>query len=120
MPNANNLTIGIMALLAQTEAERISKNTKNALAELKAKGIKLGTNNLTQEGSQKGADKRKEQAQKKNRQVTKIIIRLRNEGQRFKAIANELNEDEYTTSTGGEFIEQTVSRLYKRALKEPA
>jgi len=37
MPDANSLTIGIMAVLAQDERERISQRTKSALAELKTK-----------------------------------------------------------------------------------
>jgi len=120
MPNANNLTIGIMALLAQSEAERISSNTKKALAVLKSKGVKLGTNNLTIEGGLKGGRIRKEQAQRVNHQATKIILRLRKEGMTFKAIADELNTDGYTTSNGYNFMEQTVSRLYKRTIKKVA
>ena len=43
MPDANSITIGIMAVLAQDERERTSQRTKAALAELKRKGVKLGS-----------------------------------------------------------------------------
>jgi DNA invertase Pin-like site-specific DNA recombinase len=42
MPNANRLTVGIMALVAGEERRMISERTKKALAEAKKRGVKLG------------------------------------------------------------------------------
>jgi DNA invertase Pin-like site-specific DNA recombinase len=45
LPHANNLTIGTMALVAQQEAEAISKRTKEALDAAKRRGKVLGNPN---------------------------------------------------------------------------
>lgn len=45
MPDANELTVGIMALVAQQEREATSKRTTDALKALKARGVKLGNPN---------------------------------------------------------------------------
>jgi DNA invertase Pin-like site-specific DNA recombinase len=56
IPEANSLTIGIMAILAQQEREMISARTKAALAAKKARGETLGKKeNFTDQGRRKGA-----------------------------------------------------------------
>ena len=45
MPEANDLTEGIIALVAQAEREAIPRRTKEALAVTKARGVKLGNPN---------------------------------------------------------------------------
>jgi DNA invertase Pin-like site-specific DNA recombinase len=45
LPEANDLTVGIMALVAQAEREAISRRTKEARAVARSRGVKLGNPN---------------------------------------------------------------------------
>lgn len=117
MPNANSVTIGIMAVLAQDERERISHRTKSALAELKSKGIKLGSpENMTVEARMKGLETRKQNAleNENNRKATALIISMKQGGKTFAQITRELNELGFKTRTGKKFQQNQVQILYKR------
>ncbi|MFO1144105.1 MAG: recombinase family protein [Amaricoccus sp.] len=48
LPEANDLTVGIMALVAQQEREAISKRTKEALAIARSRGVKRATRTARQ------------------------------------------------------------------------
>ncbi len=117
MPNANSVTIGIMAVLAQDERERISHRTKSALAELKSKGIKLGSpENMTVEARMKGLETRKQNAleNENNRKAAALIISMKQVGKTFAQITRELNELGFKTRTGKDFQQNQVQLLYKR------
>ncbi|WP_264552990.1 recombinase family protein [Flavobacterium sp. N2038] len=114
-PNANKLTIGFMALMNQDYAEKVSVNTKKALAYLKSQGVKLGKpENFTKEVQKKGSIANKTKFENLNKQATKIILRLRGDKKTFEAIAIELNNDGYRTAQGYEFSKGTVKRLFDR------
>jgi DNA invertase Pin-like site-specific DNA recombinase len=120
MPNANSVTIGIMAVLAQDERERISQRTKSALAELKKRGIKLGNpENLTNEARVKGLKARLDNAynNENNRKASILISNLREKGLSFYKIAKKLNEYGYKTRRGCVFSRTQAQRLFERDLK---
>lgn len=115
MPEANKLTIGILALVAEQEREAISQRTKAGLAAAKARGIQLGTpENLTPEAAEKGrAMGRAEHARKlleAKMRVLPIIERLRLDGHTTGyALAKELNRLSVPTITGkGKWHPDTV------------
>ena len=118
MPAANNLTIGIMALLAQAERERISKNTAAALQALKARGAKLGNpDNLTDKARERSAAVRSENAASNDnwRRAGAFAAELRKGGAPLRTIADTLNSNGYHTRGGKPFQAMTVKRLLDRA-----
>jgi len=118
-PNANKLTIGFMALMNQDYAEKVSANTKKALAYLKSQGVKLGKpENFTKETQSMGRIANKQKFENINKKATKIILRLREEKKTFEAISIELNNDGYKTAQGYEFSKGTVKRLFDRATEK--
>ena len=117
MPDANSLTIGILAVLAQDERERISARTKSALQELKRKGFKLGTpENLTSMSRSRSLETRKENANQNenNRKAGALIVAMRVQGVSYTVICKELNKLGFKSRRGGEFSITQAQRLYNR------
>jgi DNA invertase Pin-like site-specific DNA recombinase len=114
-PEANHLTLSILASLAQYEAIAISTRTKESLRVLKEKGIKLGTpSNLTPEARLKGLKQRINNSlnHPANRQARELINLYRQNGLTFKRIAAKLNEAGYRTRRGCLFFPETVRLLF--------
>lgn len=117
MPDANSITIGIMAVLAQDERERTSQRTKAALAELKKKGVKLGSpQNLTDAARETSLQVRQQNATEdsNNRKAGALIVSIRKEGKIFYQIAKVLNDLDFKTRTGKNFQRNQVQILFKR------
>lgn len=117
LPDANTLTIGIFATIAQHERELISERTRKALAVKKAQGYKLGKpENLTNEARQKGNQARIKNAldNERNRKAFALIKHMRSSGYSYKKIAEELNSSGFTTRYGKNFHPMGVKRIYYR------
>jgi len=117
MPSANNFTIHIFSALAEQEAKLISSRTKLALAELKNKGVILGTpKNLNSEARTKGIKVIKENAvnNDRNRQALSIILNCKEKGMSYREIAKYLNDLNFKTRYGNIFFPATVLQLYRR------
>ena len=116
MPNANTLTIGIFASMAQWERERISQRIKEALRQAKKKGKKLGNpQNLTRMAAIKGGQSRKTKAinEPKNKEAYRLIKVLKEQGNSYRIIAERLNSEGLRTVRGKLFHITTVARIYK-------
>lgn len=117
MPTANSVTIGIMAILAQDERERISQRTRVALAELKARGKNLGSpQNLTNKSRTRSIEVRKFNAlvNEKNKKASAFISSLRKDNLSYNKIASVLNENGFKASRGGNFTASQVLILHNR------
>ncbi len=117
MPDANTLTIGIFATLAQHERELISQRTKAALAAKKARGFRLGTpQNLTDLSRQRAAMVRRKQAREHTANIRALAfaVRCKHQGLSLRAIAAELNKNDFKTSRNGLWSYGTVHALLKR------
>ena len=117
MPEANTMTIGLMAVLAQDEAERTSSRTRAALAALKARGVRLGSprNNLTDATRAKAAAAKRAEAVAFHNGSIKHAQNYRAEGWSLRRIAEALNAAGNTTRKGKAFTATQVSRLLKMA-----
>ena len=121
MPEANDLTVGIMALVAQQEREAISRRTKEALAAAKARGVKLGNPNgaeaLRRAGKGGGALR---EAVSRNADefaagLAPVIYRLRSRGMTsLRDIADALNAQRMITRRGGRWHVSNVRNLLAR------
>ena len=113
LPEANTMTVGVMAVVAQHEREAISHRTKAALAAAKARGTILG-------GKRKGAANiraHQRQGVQAAREKALQAAELRREAiaalvgsHSLNGIAAKLNEDSVTTSRGGRWTATAVKR----------
>lgn len=116
LPELNTLTLGIFGSVAQWERELISNRTKNGLAALKARGVKLGTPaNLTDAAREKGIKSIiKKRVENENWKMAKMFIehfRMKYGYINYTAIAKELNINGYKTRNGNYYNPTTVKRL---------
>jgi len=124
LPQANKLTVHIMAAMAEYEAGAISARTKAALAAAKARGVKLGGLRgpaeefaaLSKKGSAAGAAVRTAAAAKRNEDLLPVMEHIRQQGATsLRAIATELNARGIETPRGGKWSAVQVQRVLGNA-----
>jgi DNA invertase Pin-like site-specific DNA recombinase len=113
MPQANRLTVGIMALVAEQEAEAISSRTKAALAAAKARGQTLGGFRGSKVDPAAGTAARQRKANEYVLGLAHIIEPLA--GQGVSAVARAMNERGVLTPSGGsQWTPTTAHRVVER------
>lgn len=134
-PTANKLTIQILAVIAENEAEMISKRIVESLAIKKSKilngnyinkdgstmkpingVIRLGSPKGFGDNQRKGVEAIKANAasNKANIQAMDIICSARKDGATYQIITDKLNGLGYTTRYGKSFNTIQVQRLFKK------
>jgi DNA invertase Pin-like site-specific DNA recombinase len=107
--------VGIMALVAEDEAERISQRTKAALAAAKARGVKLG-GIRSREAVNTSISRRVSAADQHATSVLPIIKEIRAAGvTSLNGIAQALQARGVRTARGGRWHAQTVRNVILRA-----
>ena len=120
MPNANRLTVGIMAMVAEEERRMISARTKAALAAAKARGTKLGgyrgTGAIDDAGRAISVAVRQAKRQERSADLAPAVADLRAAGATsLREIAAGLNKRGIPTARGGQWSAVQVKRMLEAA-----
>ena len=127
-PDFNSNTIHILAAVAEEVSARISRRMKDAMAALKAKGVKIGAARPGHKGREallrdktgpkRAAEARSKRARDYYAPVMPRITELREQGVGYGEIAKALNAEGHTTQTGKQYSDVAVLRIIKRREKE--
>ena len=116
-PQANRLTIHILAAVAEHEAVMISSRTKAALAAAKARGTRLGNptskiGRRASEGAQASVAVRRARAAKRSADLLPMIRQIHTDGANsLRQIAAVLNNRGIPAPRGGEWSAVQVRRI---------
>ena len=118
-PQANRLTVHILAAVAEHEREMISQRTKAALAVAKARGVKLGNPNgaahLRGRGNSEAVEALRKGADDRAEDMRPVLEDVRAEGHTsYRAMSQELDRRGILTARGGQWHPATVRNLVRR------
>jgi DNA invertase Pin-like site-specific DNA recombinase len=128
-PQANRLTVHILAAVAEHEASMISARTKAALAAAKARGVRLGgqrgsvdrMGHMARKGNAASATVRQAASAKRNEDLLPVIEDIRGAGFAGpQQIADGLNERGITAARGGAWSAVQVRRILKSSIGKRA
>ncbi|HKU65953.1 MAG TPA: recombinase family protein [Rhizomicrobium sp.] len=118
LPEANAMTVGVMAVVAQHEREAISARTKAALAAARARGTVLGGLRPKAPDISRFQKQAVRAVQEKALAIAEdrrdVIEALVSEGLSMNAIAGRLNEASVKTSRGKDWTAMAVKRTMER------
>ena len=118
-PEANELTIKMLSVVAENEAKNISRNTKAGLAQAKLLGTPLGCTAHTTPGCKLTDDARKKALESKrlnarinpnNRKGAAYAFSLFQAGKSLVEIVSIMKSHGFTSPSGGNIFPMTVSR----------
>lgn len=122
LPEANTMTVGVMALVAQHEREAISVRTRSALAAAKARGKALGGRRAgaaeIAHYQAQGVQAARKRADLRAGELKDVFDAMSAEGLSLNAMADRLNRDGFLTSRGlrGAWTATAVRRVRLRGL----
>lgn len=130
VPDANDLTIGVLAVIAQAEREAISRRTKEALAAIKQKTDRGGSHvsarsgrTVSRLGNPKGSaalgdfagdltlarQAKADKASRRQRDIEQVVLAIKAAGHfSAYAIASELNRRGISSPRGGKWYASTA------------
>lgn len=117
MPQANRLTVHVLAAIAEHEAAAISARTKAALARARARGTVLGGDRgnlprVAKAGARASVAARRERAAARARDLAVVVADLRRQGRAsLRELAAGLNEREIAAPRGGLWQAAQVARV---------
>ena len=119
-PQANRLTVHILAAVAEHEAAMISARTKAALSAAKARGTKLGGDrgnflDVRDKGNAVSVAVRSGKADKRAADLAPMIRDLQAGGASLRQVAAELTARGIPAARGGEWTSVQVQRVLARA-----
>lgn len=130
LPEANRMTIHLLAAVAEGEAAMISTRTKAALAAAKRRGVQLGRVDTSRKelrrmgktGTKIAARLRQAKAAKRRDDLAPVIADIKQFVERatLRSIAAELNERGIPAARGGEWSAAQVLRLLRTPKLVPA
>ena len=109
MPQANRLTLHILAAVAEHERQMISERTKAALAAAKARGARLGAPHGSDPSAARAERTRAATAFRDR--MAPDVVRLAGQGLSLQRISTELNRLGSVTSTGKAWYPAAVWRV---------
>ena len=118
LPEANTMTVGVMAVVAQHEREAISQRTKAALSAAKARGrtlggFRAGAPDIAKHQRQ-GVEAVRQRALLDAEERRETIEELQRENLSLNAMAARMNAESVRTSRGGSWTATAVKRTIAR------